>query len=277
MINLFTSFYLSDNIERQKELDYALNQNIKHQHIKLIILFLDDQKAYDYLTINFNLEKIKTRILNRMPLFSDFFTCINIFNNNDEIYMICNNDIWLFPFSSFSTFNFNQLHPIKILQNLKNNMMLTLTRHEYNFEPKLMNKYGPRVNGSHDAFIFRGTVPNEIIKNLKFPQNLWGSENALLNEFRVNNYCLYNPCFHIKIIHQHKEEERDNNRKHVNQLFEKYRNTFVPYIDKKVVNLNNLYKTNNVMYSLSLPVGVGPIKCNKIYPIKPINQLHQLF
>lgn len=279
MINLFTSFYLCNNIDRQKELDYALNQNIKHQHIKQIILFLDDEKTYNYLTKNFNLAKIKTRILNRMPLFSDFFTCINIFNKKDEIYMICNNDIWLFPFSNFHMFSFNQLHPVRILKNLKNNMMLALTRHEYNFEPKIMNKEQETggCNGSHDAFIFKGNVPNEIINNVKFPQNLWGSENALLDEFRVNNYCLYNPCFHIKIIHQHKEEERDNNRKSVNDFFQNYRNTYVKYIDKDVVNLNILYKINNVMYALSYLGRVEPMKCNKVYPIRKLNPLHQLF
>lgn len=277
MINLLTSFYLSNNIERQKELDYALNQNIKHQYIKQIFLFLDDQKACDYLIKNFNTEKIKTRILNRMPLFSDFFTCINIFNKKDEIYMICNNDIWLFPFSNFHMFSINQLHPVRILKNLKNNMMLALTRHEYNFEPKIMNKYGKKCNGSHDAFIFKGNVPNEIINNVKFTQNLWGSENALLNEFRVNNYCLYNPCFHIKIIHQHKEEGRDNNRKYVNDIFKNYRNTYVKYIDKEVVNLNILYKINNVIYVLSPLSREGPIECNKVYPIKLSNQLLKLF
>ena len=74
MINFISSFYL--NKERQEELDTALRKNIEQRLIKKIYLYLDDKKAYEYLLENFEINKIKIKILGRIPLYSDLFLCV---------------------------------------------------------------------------------------------------------------------------------------------------------------------------------------------------------
>ena len=92
MINWITSFYLTNNIERQREVDKCLQKNIENSLIKKIYLFVDDKKAYKYLINNFNIDKIKYYILNRLTLYSDYFKCANTYCKN-EICMISNNDL----------------------------------------------------------------------------------------------------------------------------------------------------------------------------------------
>ena len=49
MINLITSFYLSKNFERQKELDDSLINNNNCIYISKIHLFLDNEECFEYL------------------------------------------------------------------------------------------------------------------------------------------------------------------------------------------------------------------------------------
>jgi|UniRef100_A0A6C0C1B8 hypothetical protein len=204
MINWITSFYLTNNIERQREIDKCLNKNIENNLIKKIYLFVDDKKAYKYLIDNFNIDKIKYYILNRISLYSDYFKCANMYCKN-QMCMISNNDIWL-----------GEVKSMDLIENFEKNMVYALTRHEYNLEPKLQKEL--KFGGSADSFLFYSPVPNEITNYMHFPQNVWGSENVVMFELWYKNYKLYNPCYNIMIIHEHKDESRPKDRIRINVL-----------------------------------------------------------
>ena len=74
MFNLITSFYLSKNIERQKELDYSLINNNNCIYISKIHLFLDNEESLKYLNqLISNTSKIVIIKIGEQPLYSDLF------------------------------------------------------------------------------------------------------------------------------------------------------------------------------------------------------------
>lgn len=238
MINFISSFYL--NKERQEELDTALRKNIEQRLIKKIYLFLDDKKAYEYLLENFEINKIKIKILERIPLYSDLFLCANLLPKG-EICMISNNDIWL------KSIRFKEL-----LTELESNMIYALKRHEYNLEPKLQKEQPD--GGSADSFIFKSPVPKSIIEDTKHTQNQWGSENIVMFEFWRKKYRLYNPCFHIIIVHEHRSEERPKNRKQIDITRKNkkicIRSCSVSYIDKNINNMKVLKQIQRIRIAI---------------------------
>ena len=200
MINLITSFYLPKNIERSNEINKTLKKNIKSPFIKKIHLFLDDNKCKEYLEKNFDNKKIIIAKIGKQPLYSDLFIYSNKLKG--ERCMIANSDIWL-----------HNITHTNLLSVLDKNYILSLTRHEYDFTSPLIDMY----QGSHDTFIFKSPINNNLIKHIQHPQNVWGSENVLLYELNKLKYKLANPCKNIIIIHEHKTEFRNPNRKRINR------------------------------------------------------------
>jgi hypothetical protein len=202
MINLITSFYLSKNIERQKELDESLINNNNCIYISKIHLFLDNEDCSQYLN---NLIKDHNKIviirIGNQPLYSDLFEYSNTIPN--EICMISNSDIWLKEIKKDNLIN--------ILQQ-NDNFVYSITRHEHDNTSPLIDKY----EGSHDVFMFKSPINSDIIKRINHPQNVWGSENVLLYELKKFNYKIYNPCRSIIIVHEHKSCERNADRITIN-------------------------------------------------------------
>ena len=203
MLNLITSFYLSKNIERQKELDDTLINNNNCLYISKIHLFLDDEKCSEYLNQLINdRSKIVIIRIGIQPLYSDLFQYANTLQN--EICMISNSDIWLKEIKKDNLIN--------ILQQ-KNNIVYSLTRHEYNNSSPLIDNY----QGSHDVFMFKSPINSDIIRRINHKQNVWGSENVLLYELQKFQYTIYNPCRSIIIVHEHKSGERNDDRIRINR------------------------------------------------------------
>ena len=205
IIDLITSFYLSKNKQRQSEIIECLNKNITSNNIQTIHLFLDDNNCLEFLkqiyTKQLKNGKIKIVSIGKQPLYSDYFNYANSLVN--KVCAIMNSDIWLHSISDLSIFN-----------NMENKLY-GITRHENDLRPHLIDRYtqGPGFIGSQDAFIFKAPVKENIINNVKFPQNIWGSDNVLLREFQKEGYQLENPCRQIIIIHEHASGDRGDERK----------------------------------------------------------------
>ena len=201
MINLITSFYLSKNIERQKELDDTLINNNNSLYISKIHLFLDNEECSEYLNKLINdRSKIVIIKIGNQPLYSDLFQYANTLPN--EICMISNSDIWLKEIKKD--------YLINTLQQ-KHNIVYSLTRHEHDNSCPLIDNY----LGSHDVFMFKSPINSNIIKRINHPQNVWGSENVLLYELQKFAR-IYNPCRSIIIVHEHKSGERNDDRIRIN-------------------------------------------------------------
>ena len=201
MINLITSFYLSKNIERQKELDDTLINNNNSLYISKIHLFLDNEECSEYLNKLINdRSKIVIIKIGNQPLYSDLFQYANTLPN--EICMISNSDIWLKEIKKD--------YLINTLQQ-QHNIVYSLTRHEHDNSCPLIDNY----LGSHDVFMFKSPINSNIIKRINHPQNVWGSENVLLYELQKFSR-IYNPCRSIIIVHEHKSGERNDDRIRIN-------------------------------------------------------------
>jgi len=198
MINLITSFYQSsrtDNIyiERNNELLESLKKNIECQSISKIHLYVDNDNELNIIKSLENNNKINIISIGKQPLYSDLFEYA--FNNlKNEICMISNSDIYLHECD------------IDCLNRLDNNIF-ALTRYEYDMSSPLIDIY----QGSHDVFIFRSPL-NINLDNIKHVQNVWGSENSVIDNLCNHGYKVFNPCYQIKIVHLHKSELRNGDR-----------------------------------------------------------------
>ena len=205
MINIITSFFISKlknaNIEfRNKELVEALDKNVKSPFVDTIYLFVDDEQSMEKLNSTFG-QYINNKIIvisvGKQPLYYDLFHYA-LTHLKEKICMVTNSDIYI---SSCE---------LPLLEKLQNdaNLLYALTRHEYDMSCPLINDY----HGSHDSFIFKSPLNNISIESLRFPQNVWGSENKLISELYKQRIVIKNPCKQIQIVHLHQSQIREENR-----------------------------------------------------------------
>ena len=198
MIHLITSFYQSNKtddiyIKRNIELLNSLKKNIECPLISKIHLYLDNENDINIINNLENNHKINIISTGYQPLYSDLFEYA--FNNlKNEICMISNSDIYLHECD------------IDCLNRLDNNIF-ALSRYEYDMSCSLINTY----KGSHDAFIFKSPL-NINLDNVKHVQNVWGSENSVIDNICDHGYNVFNPCYQIKIVHLHESQLRNDDR-----------------------------------------------------------------
>jgi adenylate kinase family enzyme len=210
-INLVTSFFnkKTDNdilVKRNNEFNLTLIKNLESPFIKKIHLFIEDEYSLSILNniiknnIVYN-NKIIIIKFNKQPMYSDFFNYS--FNNlKEEIVMIANSDIYLDKCDNYLLNKYIQ----------QKNNVFSLTRYENENDKPLIDNY----IGSHDAYIFKSPLNNDISTRSNFTQNNWGSENLVNSLIINNNYTVLNPCFQIKIIHNHETQYRNEDRKRIN-------------------------------------------------------------
>ena len=167
-INLVTSFYnkrTDDDIliKRNNEYNSTLIKNLESPYIKKIHLFIEDEYSLSILNNILNNNGYNNKIIiimfNKQPMYSDFFNYS--FNNlKEEIVMIANSDIYLDKCDNYILDKY-------ILQ--KNNVF-SLPRYENENDKPLIDKY----QGSHDVYIFKSPLNNDISTRSNFTQNNWG-------------------------------------------------------------------------------------------------------
>ena len=225
MLNIITSFYIPEHDSaRDNELKIALNNNLSNPIVKKVHLFLDKESDEDYIKTLSDEKQAKIKIIGigKQPLYSDFFSYANTLHN--EYCMIANSDIWVYtdkiPF---------------FLSILNTNIIFVLTRHE------MTGKIDFIVNNtsaiSHDAFLFKSQLNPKIQEFVKHKQNLWGSENSVINSLLRCRYRLVNPCFQFKIIHQH-DMNRPNRIEPNRQMITN---------DRKTIKPSYIYVQNNLI------------------------------
>ena len=76
-MDIIKSFYYSENKERQKELEYVLDSNLKKKFISRIHLFINEKDHKTFLKSKFvkhnNYEKINCILKNEQPKYPDLF------------------------------------------------------------------------------------------------------------------------------------------------------------------------------------------------------------
>ena len=173
-INLFVNRYQCGNKERQKELDFCFNTNIKSGLFSNIIPF------------------------SGRPTYNDFFEKTKEYPN--DINVIANSDIY-----------FNET--LNLVQGMQTNESYALTRWEIeegeivSFSDKHFYNKEAKPKHSQDVWVFNGAV-----ENVQGPFNLGipGCDNRIAYEISLR-YKLTNPSNRIQCIHNHKESERNYN------------------------------------------------------------------
>ena len=198
MINIITSFYLVEEINektinRNIELKNTLKKNIESDFINSIYLYLDSDNLVSIINELNTSNKIKIINIGKQPLYSDLFKYANE-NLKGQICMITNSDIYI-----------HQLD-LECINKLEKNVY-ALSRYEHDLSDWMIEHYG----GSHDAFIFNSpiSIDYDIISHV---QNVWGSENSVINMLVEKGINVLNPSFQIKIVHLHSSAFRNEDR-----------------------------------------------------------------
>ena len=243
-LNIITSFYVPKHKERTLELRKSLQNNINHEHVENIYLFLDKNEDKKYIDENINDPKNKIIIyrIGKQPTYSELFKCANKCENKSC--MVTNSDIWLYPFTDTSK------KLIDLLNNNKN-LVYILARHEHDLISSEVNK-----GIAFDSFIIKNNINQNILKNLNFFQNRLGSEHVVKGHLLKGKYKLYSPSKDLKIIHEHKSEVRTYIQEHITD----YKNEFGQFILESNYNQvkNSLKETfknkDNIIRFINKPI-----------------------
>jgi len=215
-INLFINYYISKNLERQKEIDECFKKNCQNQNIHKIYTFASNNTIPKIQSKKIILVKHDTQ-----PNYSDFISYINthtkLFNSYN---IIANSDIYF----DDSILLLNKIN--------MNNTCVALTRWNVKANGEL-KFYNTRT--SQDVWIFKGKVHNDLEETTKFKMGQMCCDNVFANSLYESGYRTINPCYDIKAFHLHNVEYRNWNKDNKNpgKHMYLYNNKLDDVIDKK--------------------------------------------
>lgn len=194
---LITSYYKSENKERQKEIDTCLLKNIENPLISNIYLLND--KIYNLKFLKKKISKIKQfdLVKGNKLLFKDAIEFINSYCYKETV-ILSNTDIY-FDYS------------LQLVNNIDlNNKVLCLLRHnvDSNGNVDIFRHFDEPRSDSQDCWIFNSPL-NININDLNFSFGTLGCDNIFASKMHEHGYTLINPSYDIKIYHLHNIEERN--------------------------------------------------------------------
>lgn len=194
-INLFTTYFISENKDRQRELDYAIVKNVDFfDTVNVIADTIDASKLKAMLTFK---SKAEVRYFEKggKPTFDDFFAIIAQVGKEDEINIIANSDIVFSKDEDYSPyFNWLKEYP---------QSCLALSRWDYNVKTQQFEHFN-RAD-SQDVWVFYG-VPKGI--NGAFQLGKAGIDNRMAHEIQAAGYRVLNPSVKFRTFHIHLTEYR---------------------------------------------------------------------
>eukprot|EP01126_Amoeba_proteus_P007142 TRINITY_DN12544_c0_g1_i3.p1 TRINITY_DN12544_c0_g1~~TRINITY_DN12544_c0_g1_i3.p1 ORF type:complete len:522 (-),score=91.66 TRINITY_DN12544_c0_g1_i3:68-1633(-) len=195
VINLVVQYYKDTSPQRQKEIDDALDLNIRCTAIDLIHLLLEHES--DLPEKYRNQPKLKVSLLGSRWLFSDAFKYCNQ-NLKGQVCIVANSDIF-FDHTLF------YLHRTPLRGKL-----FALTRTDVLADGSLLfNEWTAPI--CQDTWIFQSPVSESIVSKTNFCFGLPGCDNHVAWLFREEHYHIVNPCLKIITRHLHSSEKRNPN------------------------------------------------------------------
>ena len=181
---LLTEYFISDNLERQKEYEICLENNLKNEFITNIVLFNSDNSEF-----NINSDKITMVDLEERPNYQEIFNYCNE-NFKDEICIISNADI---------IFNDSLRHINK--ENIKGKF-LALSRWDI-IEHNKAQLYD--WSYSQDCWIY--LAPHDF-KGGEYTMGRLGCDNRIAYDAKSSGLEVTNPAKLIKTFHLHRSNHR---------------------------------------------------------------------
>lgn len=176
---LFTSWYYSDNEQRNEENRICLQRNYDNPLISKIVL-LCDNGSEEVVSAN---AKTRIVIVNDRPSYADFFKVMSEYP--DDIKILANSDIYFDDTLSYC-------------EDMPEGNCYALTRWDDKPHGKFLN---PNA-GSQDVWIFKGKMKDVYGE---FQMGYWACDCRIAYELRKSGYVVQNPCLTIKIYHLHRE------------------------------------------------------------------------
>lgn len=188
---------------RNSELDLCFTTNLSHDFVERIYIFYEkDEDMTHYKSLANGQENRVTFIKHwRQAFYKDFLLYIKDNILNDQVCCLMATDIH-FNFDIDLSF-FDLFLPV--------NTVFGLTRHEpTNREHTICNKdtcvLAHSAGGCGDCFMFRTPVPSTFdYDQVDHRQNRWGGECNFLDAWHRAGAQVFNPCYQVKTIHQHKD------------------------------------------------------------------------
>lgn len=179
-VYLFTSFFTTDNRQRNSEIERVMSLNIENQFIDKIFN-LSEIKVSNEKVVNINCKR---------PTFRDFVKAANLAGGDYSI--IANSDIYF-----DSTIELAKQH-------LTEDSCYALSRYELKQvgRPKLFN-----YEFSQDSWFFKGQIKEPI--SIDFVMGKPACDNRFAYELNLMGYNVINPAHQIRTYHLHKINYRN--------------------------------------------------------------------
>ena len=180
------------NAARLVEIWSTLEHNTQHPERPVVHMLCTEM---EYAAFHTTLDKYKV-IVHRIPHDSTYEDLFDVAASIDGIKMVVNSDISLHEGIEYIPSVVDDEHALALSRHASDAMCL-----HKNVSQSPGNDQCLHYVGSHDAFVFSGTLDiGPLLKGI-FP-HYWGSENVVLYELTKVRQVI-NPCHQIKIYHQH--------------------------------------------------------------------------
>lgn len=190
-IHLYTPYYLSDDHERQKELDLCLEKNVAVTSIERIFLLVDDGHRPSVES-----EKIQILTIDARPTYSDW---LNLTERHSvgAISVLANSDIYLDETAA----------ELRKVFAASPNALAAISRYEIEGDKIYMHK---NPHWSQDVWAVDGSVPvpSVIKQKMDIPLGVPRCDNKIGYVFSVHGYEIFNPCNFVRTYHLHETQMR---------------------------------------------------------------------
>ena len=206
-LSLFTTFYLTENTERQEELLHCLSKNISNELISKIYILLDEdeEQIKEFLKTQTDSQKIVFVSNKKIPSYGDWINhAKNCIDTLEDVVVYCNADIYLDETASLCR---------EYLQ--QDESIICLSRHNLLDDALVPH---PNPHWSQDLWaISRENILR--IQNRFFVDELnithtgvYRCDNKLAYLFAMRGWKIFNPFPQIKCVHVQKSAERSYNK-----------------------------------------------------------------
>jgi hypothetical protein len=198
---LITTYYTTNNEERNNEINQCLKNNFENIYIEKIYLL--NNKMYNIDFIDNSNNKIEQYIIS---LDEDYILkysdSINFINKNvkNKICILSNSDIYFDNTLS------------KISNKVMNNNFFALLRYDetVNGKKEIFTRFNEPRNDSQDCWIFKSPL-NIDLNKINFSFRTLGCDSLFAKYIFDTGINISNPCLDIVTIHLHKTEFRTYN------------------------------------------------------------------
>lgn len=190
-IHLYIPYYLSEDFDRQKEINICLSKNVSVDALEKIFVLVDDGSRPDIIS-----DKIEIIDISGRPTYADWVDLTSV-NSNYAISVLANSDIYVD----------NTIELLGKVFASSTHAFAAISRYEIAGETVTLHK---NPHWSQDVWAIDGKVPvsPELRKNINIPLGVPRCDNKIGYVFSVHGYDIFNPCHFVRTYHLHETQVR---------------------------------------------------------------------